>query len=683
MTRMINEFKPVWIGRSDGELQIKTKKHGREFNGPTDFQLDKNTNEDDYFELLPPDDGDAIYWKACLGETLHDEMNLMKGPGDVPWVLADFPENYRLYRHVQKKKERTKDRKGDSSSTSRSDGIKASKASKGQDCYLYGYPFGRKQRFRSPAEFFPHLWWLSQGKSDDHTDCCCKHCCPEWFEKHIATLQPLPGREKVGDPPPSKNKTKPTVKQPSVVLPQQNIPKNPQVVIQQRPTPQDNSISNKPVVKKTAVPPAPKTSTSNTKTPVNRGPVPGVLMPTALAAPKSLEQDIDSQVGKFIYRPGELAWFNRGTAWGLSVIIKRDLVKDQRNQDCPRYLVQPLSHPFHHPDTKVVSTEQDLRPWLAWSAPGPTHQALAIQNLRYNTIDWKAVLEGRFGPGDVEVDGSIYAAKMIDDSFSLIDQLSNNTTTTGERSYNGLYLGGEKLWVGEPVRLRVPNGQQDIMIIHHIIEKLKANSTNAASATIIIVGDIYRWTTTPYVTGQEPAENPNLPIRLRQDLIYRNRLTIASKQTISYWKILGSATRISITDIKGRWYESSILLPVLHGVANFREHEKHGEIGDVGSWINGRGDANGTPMKPGTRYKDRPETFGKAVPAGIQISKGLGSPVQPGTSAQVVPPANAATQAPVPVAHAEQEQAHQPQGANDGDLSQFMDLDYVEQGEQF
>jgi hypothetical protein len=677
MTRMINDFKPVWIGRSDGELQIKTKKHGREFNGPTDSQLDKNTNEDDYFELLPPDDRDAIYWKACLGESLHDEMNLMKGPGDVAWVLADFPENYRLYRHVQKKKEKGKDRKGEQSSALKSDGTKANKANKGQDCYLYGYPFGRKQRFRSPTEFFPHLWWLSQGKSDDHTDCCCKHCCPEWFEKHIATLQPLPGRQRVGDPPPSKIRAKVTVKQPSVVVNQQNLAKNPQVVIQQRLAPQDIKASNKPTPKKATAPPAPKAA-PNPNTPINRGNVPGVLMPTPLAAAKSLEQEIDAQVGKFIYRPGELTWFNRGTAWGLSVITKRDLFKDQRNQDCPRYLVQPLSHPFSHPGAKIVSSEQDLRPWLAWSAPGPTHQALTLQNLHYNTVEWKAVLEGRYGIGDVEVDGSIYAAKMIDDSFSLIDQLSNNTTTTGERSYNGLYLGGEKLWVGEPVRLRVPNTQQDIMIIHHIIEKLKANSTNAASATIIVVGDIYRWASIPYITGQEPAENPNLPIRLRQDLNYRNRLTIASKRTISYWKIIGAAARISITDIKGRWYESYILLPILHGVANFQQEVQRGEIGDVGSWINGRGDATGAPTKTGTRYKDRSETFGRSVPAGTQISQGLDNPVQQKINVQAVAPANLAAQAPVQQAHAGQDQGPQPQGTNDGDLSQFMDLDYAE-----
>ncbi len=102
------------------------------------------------------------------------------------------------------------------------------------------------------------------------------------------------------------------------------------------------------------------------------------------------------------------------------------------------------------------------------------------------------------------MDGSIYAAKMIDDSFTLIDPLSNNTTTTGERSYNGIYIyfGGETLWIGEPVRLRVGNGH-DVMITNQIIEKLKQNSTSSSSASVHIFGDVYCYTTIPYTVGQE------------------------------------------------------------------------------------------------------------------------------------------------------------------------------------
>lgn len=670
-------WNPVWIARSDGELEIKTKKYGRENNGPTDSQLDKNSNEDDYYELVPIDAPTAVEWKRILAGMLHREQ---RGPPDQAWILVDFPENYRLYKHI--KKERA-DESAKPAKTS-------SKGSNSEEAYLYGYPMGRKKRFRSALEFFPHLLWLAEGTSDDRRDCCCKHCAPDW----IQAIQPLPGREGFV---PAKKEHMP-VKKEAVTTSKDAPISKPQVVIKQRSTSQENNKS--PKVTSKVPPPAPKVTPVASKTPlpaskvpptvsrsgppldvasVPRSPAPALSLPasTALPSAKSWEQDLDAQYGKYIYRPGELTWFNRGSAWGLSVVTMRELFKDARNQDRPRYLVQPLSHPFNHPSTKTISSEEDLRPWLAWSAPGATHQPLAPLGLTYSTVDWEAVLEGRFGVGDAEVDGSIYAAKMIDDSFTLIGPVSNNTITTGERSYNGMYIGGEKFWVGEAIRLRIGNGN-DVMIVHQIIEKLKPNSTNASSATVFVVGDIYRYSTIPYTIGTEPSENPNLPIRLRQDLTYRNRLTIASKRIVSYWKLISPAARLGIADIKGRWYESSILLPILHGAASFQQDLQRGDITDVGLWINGRGDANSTPGKAGTRYKDRLEAFNRAVPATTKISKGLDGPAE-----ENVFPASPSAPRPVvmanqPVTEAGGGQGQPLQGVTDGNIDDFMDLDRME-----
>ncbi|KAF6229240.1 hypothetical protein HO133_007356 [Letharia lupina] len=697
------EWKPVWIARSDGEYEIKTKKNGRELNAPTSAQLDRNSGENDYYELLDIDEPVAIEWKRILGGMLHREQ---KGPTDQIWILVDFPENYRLYKRFKDKKE-SKSRTKDLSKPAKADGKDGNRS---EDFYLYGYPLGHKKRFKSAVDFFPHLLWLAQGTSNQRTDCECKQCSPEW----VQNVSILPGKS--GFVP----KTEPAALQKDnpAVLRDNMIPK-PQVVIKQRSMSQESNKVSKAVPK--IQPPTPKVQPSATKSPapapaakvvppaakmasvpskaasqpVNTpaartpAPVPTLVAPTPLPPAKSLEQDQDAQYSKYIYRSGELTWFNRGSAWGLSVIVKRDLFKDQRGQDRPRYLVQPLSHPYVHPTTKIISSEDDLRPWLAWSAPGPTHQTLATSGWDYRTVDWKGVIDGHYGVGDAEVDGSIYAAKWIDDSFTLIDPLSNNTTTTGERSYNGIYFGGEKLWVGEPVRLRVGHGH-DVMIIHQIIEKLKQNSTSSASASVYLIGDIYRYSTIPYAVGQEPAENPNLPMRLRQDLKYRNRVSIASKRTISYWQIIQAAHRLEITEIKGRWYESSVLLPILHGAAAFQQDVQRGEITDVGTWINGRGDANSAPGKPGKRFSNRLEAFDQAVPAGTKISRGLDGPaeenvfpatnpssMQASVTMAVQPGTELAAQSSVQGSGG---QGQQVQGVSDGDIAQFMDLDRMEEG---
>lgn len=658
-------YKPVWIARSDGELEIKSSKYGKEFNAPSDIQLNKDSSEDDYYELLPVWHDIAQEWKRILGGMLQREQ---KGPPDQKWMLVDFPENYQLYRRIKK---------GDPVMD------ELSKSNKLPEAWLYGYPLGRKRRYKSAVEFFPHLLWLAEGKSDDHTDCACKYCSPEWIQE----VKPLPGRESFGPA-----KVIPAVKKDTAPPKQQNAV-HPQVVIKQRPVSLD--IKTVKPVPKVAQPSAPRIAPTSANPPAPRAPVVPVIAPTPLSSAKSFDQDQDAQMGRYVYRPGELTWFNRGSAWGLSVITKRGLVKDQRGLSKSWYEVQPLSHPYHHPPAKRMESEMELRPWLAWSAPGPTHQSLASANLNYNTVDWKAVQAGRYGVGDVEVDGSIYAAKMIDESFSLVEPLSNNTTTTGERTYNGLYFGGEKVWVGEAIRLRVGNGQ-DIVIIHQIVEKLKPNSTNIQSATVHVVGDIYRYTTVPYIQGQEPAENPQLPVRLRQDLLNRNRITIASKRTISHWKLVQAAARLGISDIKGRWYESMVLLPVLHGQPAFDQDVSRGEISDVGSWINGRGDATGAAGKAGTRYKDRIDAIGRAVPAGTTISKGDDVSVKKTADTPMpnAPPAVITKQGPPEAVpnQSQQVQAPQVQGVSDGDIAEFMNLDrledgyaqnYIEQGGQF
>ena len=641
----LTQFTPIYAGRSDGETEIRSKKHGKEFNGPSNDQLDKVANPDDHYEPLDHDHPITIEWKRQLGGMLQREM---RAQAEYPWFLMFFPENYRLYRHNKETRDHT-------------------------DAYLYGYPQGRKKRFRSAQEFFPHFQWLMEGKTEDYGDCACKNCAGDWVHK----IEPLPGRDgfvpaKKDSPAIRKDAAQVRrdivpVKKESVQVKRENSLPTPKVVVQQRPPFQVSK------------PPSKTSTPNNIASTAARPPYQPVITPTPLPSPRTKEQEIDSQYGKYTYRLGELVWFNRGTAWGLSLIIKRDTVKDPQQQGArprARYLVQPLSHPFHHPETKLMTSDDSLRPWLAWSAPGPTHKALATKT--FSIVDWKAVIAGQYGPGDAEVDGSIFAAKQIDESFTLLSPLSNNTTTTGERSYSAFFLGGEKLYVGEPARLRL-NAGQDIMVIHQIIEKLKPNSTNINLASVHVLGNIYRLTTIPYdPANAKSLANPHLPARMKADLEFRNSVSIPTKRTHSYWKQLQPSARLSIADLKGRWYESSILLPVLRGSSVFATDVQRGDISDVGEWINGRGDANGAAGKMGTRFRERLEAVGKAVPAGLTLGgvddKGEGGIETPG--AEIAGKIAGGTT----VKDAQESGTRSTASAiGDGGLSQFMDLDRMEE----
>ncbi len=656
----LTSFTPIYAGRSDGETEIRTKKHGKEFNGPSNDQLNKVENPDDYYETLDVDHPLALEWKRILGGLLQKELGVTSGH---PWFLMFFPENYRLYKHNKA----NRDSSGEFINPVTPKGKPSNKA---PEAYLYGYPQGRKRRYHTAMEFFPHFMWLMEGKSEDYADCQCKFCAGSW----VNNIEPLPGKDGHGaikkEVSPSKKETTPIKKEALQFKREVSMPEV-KVVVKQPSTMNQNYKM-----------PKPPTKTPGSITPVARpapspAAAPPAVVPTPLPAFKSKEQEQDAQYRRFLYRCGELTWFYRGSAWGLCVIIKRDMVSDPLNLPKPRYLVQPLSHPFHHPDLKLIPEESNLRPWLAWSAPSATHSSLAQPNAyTYNTVDWKAVLAGQFGPGDAEVDGSIFAAKQVDDSYTLLSPLSNNTTTTGERSYTSLYLGGELLHVGEPVRLRINQGG-DIMVVHQILEKLKPNSTNIALAGVYLIGDLYRFTTLPL--PQPPNSNiqtnPHLPARMQSDLDFRNSITAtAPKPQISHWKLLQPLARVTLADVKGRWYESSVLLPTLHGADNFRNDAGRGEITDVGAWINGRGDANLAAGKAGTRWKDRVEALGRAVPPGTRI---WGEEEGRISAGDLVRRGVAVGAGGGGLERGAQQQVSE-QGQ--GDLSQFMDLDRMDEG---
>lgn len=91
---------------------------------------------------------------------------------DRNYILKEFPEGYTLWEHVKYRKDATVDDKPGKAKH-------AAGAYERQDAYLYGHPQGRKKRFRSPADFFPHLLWLAADKEGDPRNCSCKLCSPD------------------------------------------------------------------------------------------------------------------------------------------------------------------------------------------------------------------------------------------------------------------------------------------------------------------------------------------------------------------------------------------------------------------------------------------------------------------------------------------------------------------------
>ncbi|KAI9787240.1 MAG: hypothetical protein M1839_003478 [Geoglossum umbratile] len=619
----------IHVLRSDGMLEVATSSGRPLPNRPTDGQLDKTPNAKgviDFYKKVNVNDAKETDWRKKLGGMLAKQLGQAEH-NDKRHILATLPENYTLYEHEKWAAD------GDSKSK-KSNEKHAKGGADRHDAYLYGHPKGQRKRYRSPREFFPHLLWLSTDPSGDPRNCSCKICSPD----------PPGASQSNGKSPAATPGTTPvTASATAPVTAPVAAPVTTPATIPTTTPPPIREVKKEPTDSKdsslVSTPSSDKPNTSTTeRTNIKGGPASGppnsvpppaqnaqAATPTPLPPHRSSEQALDAQFNQFLYRPGELVWFNRGVTWGLAAIVRREFITNpgpQQQNQRKKYFIQPLSYPFMYPDMVAVTKEDLLRPWLAWSAPEPTHESLRQIGLTFDAVDWRVIAQGHFGRGDVEVDGSIFAARMVDESYTLFDKIDMPTAASGEIHWNGLYLGGEKIFLGEAVRLRIGSGS-DIMVLHDIVERTRRDFNDAGSiSTVSLIGDIYTFKTVMNSPNELPPENPHLPHRLREDLRFRNVTTVANKGTVSFWNLFQPLARLEIGDIKGRWYESSLLLPILRGHEDFARDYQRGEINDAGTWMNGRLETSMNGNKIGRRFSTRRETFGRSVPHTLVFDEG-------------------------------------------------------------
>lgn len=498
----MTRFYPVFVRRSDAKLDVQTSK-GKQKNAPTAAQLDRTPDAKgvcDYYREIAPDEVKHMDWRRKLAGMLLREIGGAEYADRASnSILHEFPENYRLYEHIK-----SRGTEGDGTTVRKPNKNHSGGGHDRQDAYLYGHPLGPKKRFRSPADYFPHLLWLTTDQAGDPNNCTCKLCCPEELEgdKAAAVKEPKAATPTAAIKKEETPSNSPGIgRHPIVEIIRRPLPKPTQNPPAQKPPAQTQIVQGQPSQNQTSKPatPVPTPIPTTIPTPTHQPSIPRTITPSSLPQPRSIDQQIDAQYNKFIFRSGELIWFDRGSAWGLGVITRRYIQKDPSQHDMRGYIIQPLSHPFGHPPAATITKETMLRPWLAWSAPPCTHSYLQTRPASYELVDWQGLCAHKYGSdGDLEVDGSILAAKSIDASYTLFDLVKTTLAPTGheERHWNGAFLGGEKIWAGEPVRLRLGSGS-DVMVVTDILER-KPPTTGPGGGMpggsrygAFLVGDIY------------------------------------------------------------------------------------------------------------------------------------------------------------------------------------------------
>ncbi|KAB8342823.1 hypothetical protein FH972_022421 [Carpinus fangiana] len=379
-----------------------------------------------------------------------------------------------------------------------------------------------------------------------------------------------------------------------------------------------------------------------------------------------MEQKLDAQYNNFIFRNGEIVWFQRYEGpWALGVVVRREAASSSKKQ---QYIIQPLSNPLQQQKQEICSHER-MRPWLAWSPPPCTNPGLnpspANGNKEYtfSTTPWQAVAQGGFagpkGEGDAVIDGSVLAAKQVETMVTPFQPLAKiENQPPGDLYYNGVFIGGEKLWVGDALRLRNGSTMHDILVLHDILER--QNPQDALRPTLLLIGDTYTPRTVQLEPQAVPENDLHLPLRVREDLTARNKVTLngptPQRRHSTFWRLQVKGARNKISDIRGRVYETSVLAPLLDA-AGFQNACSKGEWNDVGGYMNGQGDCNRSQTPQGAHVTFQP----------AEIKANLQQQPQPQYMQQ---PQILNQQSPPP-----QQQHHQQQFHNNNFDEQFINYD--------
>ncbi|KAG0134327.1 transcription-silencing protein Clr2-domain-containing protein [Tuber indicum] len=562
-------------------------------NGPTDDMLDTTpeaNGDQDYFRPVERYSPKEIQWLQKLAMWLIETQDpeLFKGR---KFVLAELPAGYRLYEHVRVP--------GANSS------IKAR-----TDTYLYGHPKGPRKRYRSITEFRQHFLWLASDTNRNPKNCECRICCG----KSEVTAEPIvdtPAQT-------SAMSTRGAAAKERAAVAAQNA--SPRAKVARR------TATNTALAVASPAPTAPRRSTATTVNTRSSSSTPGPTLPTAApfhphhmsSSYTTLERALDATPGKNIFRPGELVWCHCTEAWSLGVIVARP------DPESLGYTVQVLKSPLEAEMSRPYPgiTLRGLRPWLAWSTPEITIPSLRT-SMDFESINWDQFRDVR----GLEVDASILKSRDIDTSYCLVDKIDYPHANF----YAGVFYGAEKIWMGEIVRLKrhaVPQANLtglEIMIVVSIQDHRKQppNKTRTSSTDITVMGDIYEFVTYPSPTSTPPQIPQWLPPRLINETKIKNKVTsrASSNPTVGTWRCIQNGYSVKLEDIKGRWYESSILIPELKGIQKFTQNVQGGKWDELATQMNEMGNAGQAPARGWLWSARRDEVLTKAVPRGFALEK--------------------------------------------------------------
>ncbi|KAF9881882.1 transcription-silencing protein clr2 [Colletotrichum karsti] len=631
----LTEFAVVNICRSDGQdtgpgywpAPTDAAKAAKKTTAP----VDKIPRAKPQMVRLAEDDPRFQEWRVKLGILLKQELSPTEG---LPWLL-NFPRGYWLYE-------------------------------KSKHLWVSGYP-SKSKLYKSPQEFGLHLLWLLSS-STDRMDCRCIHCnireVPNIEELTVTdTPRALPGP---ANPQPPSKMRKVTPQMPlsrtaspapaAAATPPTSVKKETPVPV---PTP---SIKKETPVPVPAIPrAAPISGPAPSQSQPGQAPIqptqfqpsqPPVQTPAQTQSPAQVAaqplgqtpvQHVQQVVGQgpyqqpqippypppflgiqpaALFRAGEMVWFQMSSGWRIGIVSATGII-NPKNSKPETLQILPISH-FLFGQSPVHLIEASARPFLAFSVPGVG--TAELQDKPYDQVPWESFL-GSLSADDTHrrevilLDSSKMAAQKIGQSFSLFTRVS--TTEDGKKTdYNGIFLGAERVELGDVLRIRISPDHglpEAAAALPDALLGLREICTAVdMPGSVFFKGDIYQPISgDSQPVGGMPVSEDKLPRALREECAFRFKFAPTER-----WRcvLLRHNAVLREGDLKGRFYPSHKLLPLLEGQSKVLAEAQKGIVRDAQQRLNQRTDT----FKTGYigLKTSRVDTIGPALPPNSVIQFG-------------------------------------------------------------
>ncbi|CCA71866.1 hypothetical protein PIIN_05801 [Serendipita indica DSM 11827] len=399
--------------RSDGKAYIRPS--------PRDGPARNADGRLNYFRALPLDEKTSMTWRLKVGQKVAEMMG-KKNPGS--YCLASWPDGYEFFIHI----------------TSKTDGTMRG------DPYLYGSPHTAK--FRSTNEFIPHAYWLMTTSTLDKTECHCKYCGGIKLQSNVNSSL-------FGSPVRMTTQSKP-------------------------PTAKSQDSKTKKSTGSSLVPAKPRTET-RIRAPKWQYPLP---------ANREEEQYtirnryVELHEGR-LARDGELVWIRLSTpirhdsgveieywpAFVNDVQFRKEVFHDRDGLSFDvKETLDIVTRPLIAGRAIVKVQELDIVPFRAWNIDKSLTDALTRIPLPsdFGTTSSPTVFDitdttGRLLPGLTFESAAPYFALAVQTSAHMdtywSPMYSIEPSSPRSKSYQGLWLGAERIWLHDLVRLRLTHSE--------------------------------------------------------------------------------------------------------------------------------------------------------------------------------------------------------------------------------